>query len=329
VSHTVDSSIASAAGEPLAGLVRCPATGQRLRRAADRLVSEDGEHSYPVVGGVPILIADDRSVFGRDDYAGRPAGAGPLRRLARLLVHGGPTISANVAASANFRELAQLLEAEPPGLGADGRQRVLVIGGQREGAGFSELLSSPAVDTVETDVVIGPRTEIVCDGHDLPFADGSFDAVVAQAVLEHVADPPRVVAEMHRVLRDGGLVYSEIPFMQQVHEGAYDFTRYTHVGHRRLFRRFDELKSGAQGGPGMALAWSIEYFLIAFTTSKLAHAAVRRLVSLTAFWLKYLDGYLTRKPGGLDAASGTFFLGRRRSDELSDREIVAAFRGNR
>jgi len=53
-----------------------------------------------------------------------------------------------------------------------------------------------------------------------------FDAVWIQAVLEHVLDPVRVVAEIHRVLRPGGLVYSEIPFMQEVHEGAYDFTRF-------------------------------------------------------------------------------------------------------
>jgi SAM-dependent methyltransferase len=83
--------------------------------------------------------------------------------------------------------------------------------------------------------------------------DASFDAVVAQAVLEHVADPARAVAEMHRVLVAGGLVYAEIPFMQQVHEGAYDFRRYTHVGLRRLFRDFDEVAAGPVCGPAMAL----------------------------------------------------------------------------
>jgi hypothetical protein len=31
--------------------------------------------------------------------------------------------------------------------------------------------------------------------------------------------------------------------MQQVHEGAYDFTRYTLSGHRRLFNGFTETSS--------------------------------------------------------------------------------------
>lgn len=38
----------------------------------------------------------------------------------------------------------------------------------------------------------------------LPFADGAFDVVVAGELLEHVADPTRVVAEACRVLRRGG-----------------------------------------------------------------------------------------------------------------------------
>ena len=181
---------------------------------------------------------------------------------------------------------------------------------------------------VETDVAVGPRTEIVCDGHDLPFLDQAFDGVICQAVLEHVIDPPRVVAEIHRVLVDDGIVYSEIPFMQQVHEGAYDFQRFTHLGHLRLFHMFDELASGAQGGPGMALAWSVKYFAQSFAgRSRPARALLARLTSLLTFWLKYLDTFLARTPGGLDAASGTFFLGRRREDPVADQEIVARYRG--
>lgn len=42
------------------------------------------------------------------------------------------------------------------------------------------------------------------DAAAMPFADGSFDVVVAMHMLYHVADQAKAVAEMHRVLKPGG-----------------------------------------------------------------------------------------------------------------------------
>lgn len=47
---------------------------------------------------------------------------------------------------------------------------------------------------------------VVGDGHQLPFADGTFDAVTISFGLRNVADSPRVLAEMLRVTRPGGLL---------------------------------------------------------------------------------------------------------------------------
>jgi SAM-dependent methyltransferase len=45
----------------------------------------------------------------------------------------------------------------------------------------------------------------------LPFASGSFDAVVAASVLEYVDDPAAVLRECRRVLRPGGVVLCTVP----------------------------------------------------------------------------------------------------------------------
>src|SRR4051812_18964995 len=42
--------------------------------------------------------------------------------------------------------------------------------------------------------------------YELPFEDGSFDAVYAHQVLQHLREPARAVGEMLRVLRPGGLL---------------------------------------------------------------------------------------------------------------------------
>ena len=195
------------------------------------------------------------------------------------------------------------------------------------GQGMESLTANPAIELVETDVLNGPRTMMICDAHQIPFADGVFDGVIAQAVLEHVVDPWRCAEEIHRVLRPGGLVYSEIPFIQQVHGGRYDFTRFTHLGHRRLFRKFDEIESGAMCGPGMALAWSYQYFLLSFGARGFTRTLLRFAAGVTSFFLKYCDGWLIGKPAALDAASGTFFIGRKGERVLSDRELLKLYRG--
>ncbi len=47
---------------------------------------------------------------------------------------------------------------------------------------------------------------VVGDGHQLPFPDGTFDAVTISFGLRNVADSSRVLAEMLRVTRPGGLL---------------------------------------------------------------------------------------------------------------------------
>ncbi|MER7843622.1 methyltransferase domain-containing protein [Kitasatospora sp. NPDC096077] len=42
------------------------------------------------------------------------------------------------------------------------------------------------------------------DYHHLPFADGEFDGAYSMETLVHSYDPPRALAEFHRVLRPGG-----------------------------------------------------------------------------------------------------------------------------
>jgi ubiquinone/menaquinone biosynthesis C-methylase UbiE len=62
----------------------------------------------------------------------------------------------------------------------------------------------------EEGTAAGKPSVIVAPAEDLPFDDGSFDAVVATLVLCTVTDPARAVAEARRVLVEGGsLLYLE------------------------------------------------------------------------------------------------------------------------
>jgi hypothetical protein len=117
------------------------------------------------------------------------------------------------------------------------------------------------------------------------------------------------------------------PFIQQVHEGAFDFTRWTYVGQRRLFRRFDEVASGVVCGPGMALAWSVRYFAVSLGSSRWWRRVIAYVLPLLTAWLPRLDRMLIDRPAAMDAASSIGFVGRRREHALSDEAIVASYRG--
>src|SRR5258705_406500 len=72
--------------------------------------------------------------------------------------------------------------------------------------------------TICLDFAAGKGTDVVGDVQRLPFRDASLDLVFATGLLEHVEDERLVISEIARVLRTGGLVHVEIPFLEQYHE---------------------------------------------------------------------------------------------------------------
>lgn len=308
----------------ICGQFRCPVCGSELVREAANLrcVAASCALEFPVVDGIPVLINEQRSLFKISEFANHQATYfPPVNRLRAVVSRWLPDVSRNPTACRYFETLRRELHTHPA------PRPVLILGGGILGAGIERLVTDPELEILETDIAFAPRTQVICDAHDLPFADESFQAVVVQAVLEHVLDPIRCVAEIRRVLKPDGIVCADTPFIQQVHGREFDFTRFTRLGHRRLFREFDEIESGITGGPGQALAWSMRYFLLSFFSSPLLRGMASGLARAAFFWLKYLDPLLINKPGALDAASGFYFLGRKTNRVLSDRELVASYRG--
>jgi ubiquinone/menaquinone biosynthesis C-methylase UbiE len=54
---------------------------------------------------------------------------------------------------------------------------------------------------------IAPRVEFqVADGNRLPFSDGSFDLVLCNSVLHHLAEPEKLLSEIARLVASGGAI---------------------------------------------------------------------------------------------------------------------------
>jgi SAM-dependent methyltransferase len=72
---------------------------------------------------------------------------------------------------------------------------------------------------------------------EIPVPDGHFDAIICNAVLEHVLNPESVMEEFLRVTHPGSVLYLGVPFMQPEHKDPADYQRYTEDGLRALCDR--------------------------------------------------------------------------------------------
>lgn len=302
----------------------CPCCASPVRLEAGRwrctgAPCRYADEPFPIVSGKPALVDFEHSVLDADRLRALE-GASEIRRSRLNRVKGRLLHPANTTAPTNVARMLELLRADDATAGR--RPRILVIGGGAVGAGLDELYADPTVDLICFDIYASPTVQFIADGHSVPLADGSIDGVVIQAVLEHVLEPTVVAKEIHRVLRNGGIVYADTPFLQQVHEGPYDFTRFTDSGHRYLFRSFERIDSGSIAGAGTALRWSVDYFVRALTRS----VKLGRIVALCFFWLSFADRILDPKHS-VDAASSVFFLGRKTAFPITEADIIDYYQG--
>jgi SAM-dependent methyltransferase len=267
----------------------------------------------------PVYVDFDASILDRDQLMASGGGSmvarggglkGTVLRLIRWLTTPDAVSRANID---RFIDVVTRDQEQPT---------VLVVGGGTIGGGVRALYTDPRIRLISFDIYGDSNVQFIADAHSIPLRDGIVDAVLVQAVLEHVLEPSSVVAEIHRVLRADGIVYAETPFLQHVHEGPYDFTRFTESGHRWLFRNFAREDSGVVTGPGVQAIWSIGALVEAITRS----SKIGRLARAAVFWLRFLDDLI---PYGhqVDGACGVYFLGRRSERPIKASEIPSHYLG--
>ena len=108
---------------------------------------------------------------------------------------------------------------------------------------FKHLYEQQVDYSVGIDTPFSPHDEesinALALGHALPFKDGAFDIVLCTEVLEHVPDPAAVLHEIRRVLSRNGHLILTTPFLVPLHEGPYDYYRYTMYGLKYLCEQQD------------------------------------------------------------------------------------------
>lgn len=147
---------------------------------------------------------------------------------------------------------------------------------------------------LNVDLVPFPGVDLAANVEALPFPDGSVAAIYCDAVLEHVINPTKAVAEMFRVLRPGGYVHVAVPFCHPFHAYPSDYTRWSLEGLRELLCDFHLLDAGMRTGPtATLLAVVLEYVKV------ISPRALRKPVYALFGWLlwplRYVDLWLNSK----------------------------------
>lgn len=172
----------------------------------------------------------------------------------------------------------------------------------------------------EINVNILPLTnvDIVANAQRLPFDDATIDVVISNAVLEHVQNLEATVAEIKRVLKPGGFVYVEIPFMQHYHthdsHGVRfeDYRRLTKTGLTDVLGFCTPLDVGVCVGPTSTVCQIFFSYLRDLSTRGWYHRLIDRLYHFVGNLVVWIDATLSRETIERSRIpSGIYFFGRK------------------
>lgn len=151
-------------------------------------------------------------------------------------------------------------------------------------------------DVTNVDLFSFPNVNIVADIASVPLESSFADLVILDSVIEHVADPVAVVREARRILKPGGVLFVNCPFIFPYHGYPGHYQCLTRDGLNHLLREFSSCEIQTTFGP--MTAWvnmTAESFAVIVAGERgTAYMAAKALAMLPIFWLKYLDAIFGR-----------------------------------
>lgn len=104
------------------------------------------------------------------------------------------------------------------------------------------------------------RADISADmNKPLPIESAAADTVVSLSVMEHLCEPQTMLNEAHRILKPGGTIILQVPFMWWVHEAPYDYYRYTRFGLKYMFEKAGFTDVMVYPTTGFWVMWTLKF----------------------------------------------------------------------
>ncbi len=275
-------------------VVACPACYGALSNDGQRVVCAACGAAYDCLDNVPVLLLPEMVERARaleESFNAAKLARNPLVKLGYKFKP--PSSHYDPAA---FRRMRAMVARLGPGA------RVMDLG-------VRERPAAPGL--ISFDLFRFPGVQVVGDAHRLPFGTASLDGIISTALLEHVEHPEPILAEMRRVVRPGGLIYIEVPFLQGYHPDPIDMRRYTRPGLEQKVSEagFQIVESGVAGGPFSMMAWMLREFPGSLTNGKTGYFVTKFISGWLTFWIKYFDALVRHADNAQILADGFYVLG--------------------
>jgi uncharacterized protein YbaR (Trm112 family)/SAM-dependent methyltransferase len=294
--------------DKLAHILACPTCKTPIALTESHLTCNRCGVTYHYISGVPCLIDTQSPVF--EWYA--PELPKPQRNGFKAFLWKCYQLlkpSERVWTRRSLNVIQEMLEEKNPDSAS---HNVVLIG-----AGFEppyRRLLKPYQHIHRVGLAHRGETNVCCDICDIPLTSNSADLVFSSSIIEHVYNPERAVAEMFRILKPGGLVYTEIPFMRAYHMIPVDYQRYTISGIQQLFSRhgFSLVDKGICSGPftGFVL-FIIDFFTGLLQFNSTLSAIVILGLAILLHPIKYLDRLFEDSGWAEISACNFYYLGRK------------------
>ena len=163
-----------------------------------------------------------------------------------------------------------------------------------------------------TNTLHNSKADIISDLNKKIEIENDFaDTIISISVMEHLCEPQTFLNESYRILKKGGTIILQVPWMWWIHEAPHDYFRYTPYGLKYMFEKAGYKDIHIQPTTGFFTMWFLKmnYFSLKWIKgSKIRRSFTRGL--LIPFWYlsQKLAPWLDSKHRGWSLESAGFFV---------------------
>lgn len=141
---------------------------------------------------------------------------------------------------------------------------------------------------INVDIQNKKNIDFVCDIHQIPSSLGEFDAIICNAVLQYCRSPETVAKQFYRVLKPGGYLFVDAPWIQPFCFNTPDRFRFSQDALKQIFSDFQIIKIGSSIRSGSAFAMLGVHIAQNLTRNKYLNYGLSMIASIILYLFRWI-----------------------------------------